>query len=130
MNPTEYLRVQEKILGPWHTATGFGRLIHRLSSESLLWERMPFILVQARQSTNCDLLDAPKTHMLYKRWANYSKILKWSLGLNHNSGTGSNNLCSLFSCLLKSLSVVCGVWTTQSNVYRDSDRQNKEGTLY
>lgn len=112
------------------TATGFGRLIHRLTAD-LSCERECFsITVQARQSTNCDPLGAPKSHMLHKRCANFNTVLKWSPGFNHNSSTGSNSLCSGFSNLLKSLSVVCSIWLRQNNLYGFSANQNEEGTLF
>lgn len=111
-------------------ATGFGRLIHRLSAWSLLWERMLFYNCSSKTvnqlwPTGCSK-DSYVTQKMYKLWHS----LKWSPGFNHNSSTGSNSLCSVFSNILKSLSVVCSVWPTQSNLYDYSANQSEEETLF
>lgn len=110
-------------------ATDFRRLIHRLSPRCLLWERKPFYSCSS-MAVNCEPLDAQKSHMLHKRCAYYNKALKRSPGFNHNGSTGCNGVCSLFSNLLESLSVVCGIRPNQSNLYGDSDNLSEEGTLF
>lgn len=125
------VRVQQKILGPWQVRLPLALEGWFIRFQlDLFCERECFsITVQARQSTNCDPLGALKTHMLHKRCANYNTVLKWSPGFSHNSSTGSNSLCSVFSNLLKSLSV-CSVWPTQSNLYGYSANQSEEETLF